>query len=204
MRVLLRSLFNFLLKRARFPSSFFSVAASTSSTRGAYDHQNQWNVPSPCERNAHSSHKNLVTLVEIEVWVREEGLTSILPGQSNDLMVEDVEREALPEVLLEVRLEEVVPALKEIPSMVQLETPQLGEFVSFILGAESVIDSGCREDGSRTDGTSDELVILAGGIQDGRVKSGHGEDKEGRAGGRGVLFRSRLGGRVLSALSGIV
>jgi len=90
-------------------------------------------------------------------------------------MVEHAEREALSEVLLEIRLEEVVSPLKEIPSMVKPNAPQLGESVLLIIGAESIVDSGCREDGSRADGASDELVVLANdGIQDGRAESGHG------------------------------
>jgi len=102
-------------------------------------------------------------------------MTSILPGQGDDVMVEDVEREALSKVLLEIRLEEVVSPSEEIPSMVKLDSPQLGEFALLILGAESIVDDGCREDGSRADGASDELVVLAdNGIQEGRVESGHG------------------------------
>jgi len=65
--------------------------------------------------------------------------------------------------------------MEEIPSMVKLDTPQLGESVTIILGAESIVDSSCRDDGSRTNCTSDELVVLVGdGIQDGRVESRHG------------------------------
>jgi len=172
---------------------------STSLTRGDYDRQTQWSIQLPWKRNAHSSHKYPVTLVEVEVWVREERLTSILPNQSNDIMVEDVEREALSDVSLEVQLKEVVPPIEEIPSMVQLDAPQLGEFVMLILGSESVVDGGCRENGSRANGTSDELVVLAGdGIQDGGVEGGHGEGKETRTRGCGVLFQSSRIGSVYS------
>jgi len=109
------------------------------------------------------------------MWAREERLTSILSSQSNDLVMEHVERKALSEISLEVRLEEVVSPLEEIPSMVKLDSPQLGEFVFLILGAESMVDSGCNEDGSRANGANDELVVLADdGIQDGRVESRHG------------------------------
>jgi hypothetical protein len=56
-------------------------------------------------------------------------------------MVEHIEREALSEVSLEVRLEEVVSPLEEIPSMVKLDAPQLGELtkqrLSLRLGVRS-------------------------------------------------------------------
>jgi len=143
------------------------------------------------KKNTHRSLKDLVTLEEVEVWVRVERLTSILPNQSNDIMVEDVERETLSEVLLEVQLKEVVPPIEEIPSMVKLDAPQLGEFVMLIIGSESVVYDGCRENGNHANGTSDELVVLAGdGIQDGGIEGGHGEGKETRTRGCGVLFQS--------------
>ena len=108
------------------------------------------------------------------MWAREERLTSILPGQSDDIVVEHVERKALSEVLLEIRLQEVVSPSEEIPSVEKLDSPQLGEFVLLFLGAESIVDNGCREDGSRADGAGDELVVLADdGIQDCRVESGN-------------------------------
>ena len=77
----------------------------------------------PRERNAHGPQQNLVTLAEAKVWAREEHFTSILSSQSNDLMLEYVEREALSEVSFEVRLEEVVSSLEEIPSVVKLDSP---------------------------------------------------------------------------------
>jgi len=90
-------------------------------------------------------------------------------------MMEHVEREALSEVLLEIRLDEVVPPMEEIPSVVKLDSPQLGELLLLIFGTESVVDSSCHEDGSRSDGAGDELVVLAdAGIQDGGVESRHG------------------------------
>ena len=58
--------------------------------------------------------------------------------------------------------------------MVKLDAPQLWEVMFLIFGTESVVDSGCHEDSSRTNGTSDELVILAcDGGQDGRVENRH-------------------------------
>ena len=106
--------------------------------------------------------------------VRIESLTSVFPGQSNDIVVENVEGEALSEVLLEVRLEEVVSTSEEIPSMVKLNAMQLGEFVFLVFGIESVADSGRPEDGNHSNDTSHDLVVLAGdGGQDGRVENGH-------------------------------
>jgi len=99
-------------------------------------------------------------------------------------MVEHVEREALSEVSLEIRMEEVESPLEEIPSVVKLDTPQLGGFMLPIFGGERIVGSGCREDHSRTDGTSDELVV-----QDGRVESGHGVGREDGGGGRPGFFQ---------------
>jgi hypothetical protein len=101
-------------------------------------------------------------------------------------MVEHLEGEALSEVPLEVQLEEVVSPSEEIPSMIKLDAPQLGEVTVLIFGAESVVGSSCHEDGSHANCTSDKLVVLTGnGGQDGRVESGHeaneAERKEGTA-----------------------
>ena len=74
--------------------------------------------------------------------------------------------------------------LEEIPSVIQLDATQLRKLVRLIFGAEGIVGSGCHEDGSRANGTGDELVVLAGdGIQNGRVESGHvmvgGEERRG-------------------------
>ena len=106
--------------------------------------------------------------------------------------MEDVEGEALPEVSLEVQLEEVISPLEEIPSVVKLDASQLGEVVVVAFRAEHVVDSGCCEDGSRTDRTSDELVIAAAGegSQESRVESGHEVGMGQRTGWHGTLFQS--------------
>ena len=147
---------------------------SISLIRGAYDHQDQSNVLLPRERNPHLSHEDLVTLVEGKVLVRIESLTSVLPNQGDDIVVEYVEREALSEIPLEIRLEEVVSALEEIPSMVQLDAPQLGKAVVLISGAENIVENDCRKDGGRAKCTSGELVVVScDEIQYDRVESGH-------------------------------
>ena len=95
-------------------------------------------------------------------------------------MVEHIERETVSEGSLEVRLEEVVSLLEEIPSMIKLDTAQLRKLVCLIFGAESIVDSGCHKDGSRANGTGDELIFLTGDeIQNGRVESGHGVVRDG-------------------------
>ena len=101
-------------------------------------------------------------------------MASIIPGQSDDSVVENVEGKPLSEVLLVVRHEEVVSPSEEIPSMVKLNAMQLGEFVFLVFGIESVADSGRPEDGNHSNDTSHDLVVLAGdGGQDGRVENGH-------------------------------
>ena len=132
------------------------------------------------ERNTNGSHKKLVTFAGVEMRVRVESPTGILPGQCNDVMVEDFEREAFSGVFLEVRLEEVVSPSEEIPSMVKLDAPQLGEFTLLILGAERTVESCYREDGSRTNDTDDELVVLGadGRIHNSRVEGEHGVGRE--------------------------
>ena len=106
--------------------------------------------------DTHSSHEKFVALIEIEVRVRVKSFPPLFPNQSNDVMVEHVEGKALSEVLLEIRVEEVVPPLEEIPSVVKLDSPQPGEALLFILGAERIVGSCCREDCNSAHGTCDE------------------------------------------------
>jgi len=87
-------------------------------------------------------------------------------------MVEDIEREAFSEVPLKVRVEEVVSSLEEVPSMVKLDAPQLREFTPLILGAKNAVDSGHREDDSRTN-SAEKFVLYGDGAYDGGVESGH-------------------------------
>ena len=99
--------------------------------------------------------------------------TSILPGQSNDIVVEYIERKAFSEGPFEIGLEEVVSPSIEIPSMIKLNAPQLGNPVRVFSGTESIVGGSCRDD-KRTNPPSDELVVFAGdGIQDGRVEEIH-------------------------------
>ena len=187
MRALFNILFNLLLKRSIFHSSHSSVAISTSLTWGTYDHEDQQNAMLLCERNPHS-HKDLVTLVKVKVWVGVELSTSILPSQDNDPMVKRIEGEALSEVPPETRPEEVVSLLEEVPGMVKLDTVELRKLMRLIFGAESIVECGCYKDGSHADGASDELVVFAGdGGQVGRVKSRHGVVRKGEGRRREVL-----------------
>lgn len=75
----------------------------------------------PGKRNTRSSRENLITLANAKVWIRIENSTSIIPSQSNDVMVEDTEREAFSRVSLEIQIEEVVSPSEETPSMVKLD-----------------------------------------------------------------------------------
>ena len=121
------------------------------------------------------------------MWAREENSTSILPSQGNDIMVEHIERETHSEVSLEVRLEEVVSPLEEIPSMIKLDAAQLRKLVRLIFGAESIVGSSCHEDGSRASGTGDELIVLTDDrTQNSRVESGHEMARDGEKGGCGA------------------
>ena len=156
-------------------------------------------MPRQGKIDAHSSHKNSVTLIEAEVWIGEEGLASVFPSQSNDVVVEHVEREALAEVPFEIRVEKVVPPLEEIPSVVELDAPQLGELVLVIFGAECVVHNSCRKDRCRANNTSDESVVLASdGIQDGRVESGHKAGQQDRTRGPSGAFIPTLEDRCVA------
>jgi len=118
----------------------------------------------------------------VEVCVRIERLTSILPSQSNDGVVEHIEREAPSKVSFEVRLEEVVPSFEEIPGMVKLDSPKLWEVVFPIdtFGVERIVHDSSHQDGGRANGTGHEFVTLAsGGTQDGVVEIGHEAGQEG-------------------------
>ena len=135
------------------------------------------------------SHKDPVTLVEVKVLVREENSTSILSGQGDDIMMEHIERETLSEVPLEVQLEEVVSALEEIPSMVELNARQLRKLVLLISRAERIVEGGRREDGTGANDTGDELVVLAGGeVQEGGVESRQWHEVVGNERGEGMGF----------------
>ena len=120
-------------------------------------------VPLRHKENTHSSRENLVTFTDIEMRIRKKNLTSALSSQGNHVMVEYVEREAHSRVTIEVRPEEVVPSLKEIPSMVQLEAPQLREFVVLIFGDECRIYGDRHNDGGYTNGTNDRIFFRGDG-----------------------------------------
>jgi hypothetical protein len=131
------------------------------------------------EGNTHATHKNPITPAEVKVWVGIENPTSIAPVQSDDSVMEYIERETFSEVLLETRMEKIVSPLEEIPSVVKLDAGQLGEPALVIFGAEMVIDDCRREDGARADSADDELIVLDNdGIQ--RVESGHEVVRRGR------------------------
>ena len=138
------------------------------------------------ERNPYPSDEDLVPLAEFKI----RGIykpTGILPRQSEDIMVEYVERKTLSEGPFEIRFEEVVSPLVEIPSMIKLNAPQLGKLVRIFSGDERIVGGGCREDDKRGNCTSNELAALADdGIRDGEVEEGHGEMREER--GRGFIF----------------
>ena len=90
-------------------------------------------------------------------------------------MVKGAEGEALPRIPFKARLEEVVPAFEETPSMVQLDPWQLLKCLFFIFGAKTVIDSGNSQDYGKANCTRDELVVCYGIRREGsRVKSRHG------------------------------
>ena len=178
MRALLRSLFSLLVREVLFPSSISSVM-STSFSRGIWDHRDQKRFGYR-GRETRTPRKNFVTLAGAKVWVRVENSTSVVPSQSNNVMVEDIEREAFSEVSLEVRMEEVVSPSEEIPSMVKLDASKLGELTPLILEAENVVDGGYREDGSCANSTDDKTDVLGGEkIHDSRVESGHEVARKG-------------------------
>jgi len=74
---------------------------STSLIRGAYGHRISQTFRH-CTKHPNRSHKDLITLAEGKVLVREENSTSILSGQCDDIVLEHVERETLSEGSLEV------------------------------------------------------------------------------------------------------
>ena len=120
-----------------------------------------------------------MTFAVVEVGVGKESATRVFTSQSNDLVMEDVEREA-PQFPFEVQTDKVVTAFEEVPSMVELDAPQLWEFVLLVLGGQSIIDGSCGEDGHHANGGSDvELVAFAGErTGDGRIEDRHGIDSD--------------------------
>ena len=78
-------------------------------------------------------------------------------------------------------------SIEESPSMVEPDAPQLGEVALLISEAKTIVDSGCRKDGSRANGTGGELVVLVDdGTQGSGVKGGHGRATNRRGRGRGI------------------
>ena len=57
--------------------------------------------------------------------------------------------------------------------MVKLDAPQFGEAMLLILGAECIVGSGCCENDSRANGTTDKLVLVGDEVQDGGIERGH-------------------------------
>jgi hypothetical protein len=74
------------------------------------------------------------------VRITKKHLTSVLPAQRDDLVVEYIEIKALPRVPFVSSSEEVIASFEEVPSVVSLDSPQLGKFVLFLFafGAESI------------------------------------------------------------------
>ena len=135
------------------------------------------------ERNPYPSDEDLDPLADMKI----RGIykpTGIVPGQSKDVMVEYVERKAPSEGPFEIRFEEGVSPLVEIPSMIKLNAWQLGKLVRVFSGAESIVGGGCHEDDKRANCASDKSVVLASDrIQDGGVGEGHGAVRKESGGG---------------------
>ena len=72
-------------------------------------------------RNTYRSREKLETLQDVKVRVGEKNAASLFPGQSDELVVDHIERETSPRVSFVVRLEEVVSPSEEIPSVVKLD-----------------------------------------------------------------------------------
>ena len=145
-------------------------------------------VISEKEKRAYSTHEDFVTLINAQVGVTEEYLTSIISAQGDDLVGENLEIEALARVLFVSRPEKVVALSKEVPSMVGLDARQLGEFVLLGLAgvAERIKDDGRCEDGSDAKDAGDELVVLTGdGMKEGRIESRHEVERVGERRGEG-------------------
>ena len=109
----------------------------------------------------------------------EENVTGVFSSQSNNLVMEDVEREA-PQFPFAVQTDEVVTAFDEVPSMVELDAPKFWESVLLDIGGKSIIDGSCGEDCHHTNGTSNvELVAFAGeGTEDGGIEDRHEIDSD--------------------------
>ena len=173
--------------KATFPSSLVSLSTVTSLTRGSCGDQDQWDRLLLRGRNTYPSDEELDPLADMEIrGIRNP--TSILSRQGNDVVVEYIERKTLSEVPFEVGLEEIISRLIKIPSVIKLNAPQLGKLVRLFFRAENIVGGGCREDDSRANHASDELVVLSGdGVQDCRAEERHGAMRRG--GEEGLIFR---------------
>ena len=72
-------------------------------------------------RNTYRSHEKLDTLRGVKVRVGEKNAAGLFPGQSDELVVDHIERETFPQVSFVIRLDEVVSPSEEIPSVVELD-----------------------------------------------------------------------------------
>lgn len=73
--------------------------------------------------------------------------------------------------------------MEEIPGMVKLDAPQLGELVLPILGTENAVDCGCRKDSGGANSDSNELAVLVSDVVENvGDESGHGVCEESKAG----------------------
>ena len=161
-----------------FSPPFVSFATAASLVWGICDDQDQWDRLLLRRRNTYPSDEDHDSLADMKIR-RIYDLTSIFPRQSNDVVVEYIERKTLSEVPFEVGLEEIVSRLIEVPSVIKLNAPQPGKLVRLFFRAEKIVGGGCREDDSRANRASDELVVLAGdGIQNGGAEEGHGVVRE--------------------------
>ena len=71
-----------------------------------------------------------------------------------------------------------------------------------IFGAEDIVGGSCCEDGSRSNCTSDEPVVLvADVIQDGRVENGHEAGQGGGMERRGLSALSETGEGVANSVA---
>ena len=73
------------------------------------------------------------------MWIKE-WRQRIERAKSPGMHGDSDEREALSEILLEVRLEEVVSPLEEIPGMVKLDALELRKAVFLVFGAEGIVE----------------------------------------------------------------
>ena len=117
----MEELIQHLAKTGHVPPARFCFYLSNVTGLGSLGSQDQRIVRLLYESHAHRSHKDLEAFAEVHAWIRIYHTAGIFASDSDDFVAVYIKRKTLSRVPFEVGAEEVVSALKKIPSVVHLD-----------------------------------------------------------------------------------